>query len=100
MRFALDILPDALCDITKAARWYEDQREGLGNEFAVAVNQTIDQLAYRALLFRVRCRRKGVRWVYPRRFPYRVCYFVEAHTVHVFAVVHAARRDREWKRRL
>jgi plasmid stabilization system protein ParE len=96
----LDILLVAIADIAEAARWYEGQREGLGTEFALEVNGTIDSLAEQALLFRVRYRRKNARWTFPRRFPYRVCYYVEAQPAHVFAVVHAARHDREWKRRL
>ena len=100
MKFILDVLPDAIADIVEAARWYEEQREGLGTEFALEVNGTIDTLAEQALLFRVSYRRKNVRWTFPRRFPYRICYYVEAQTVHVFAVVHAERHDREWKKRL
>ena len=99
MRFALDILPAAIADVAESARWYADQREELGAEFVSEVNATIENLAEQALLFRVRYRRKNVRWTFPRRFPYRICYYVEAQTVHVFAVVHAARHDREWKRR-
>jgi toxin ParE1/3/4 len=100
MSFALDILPDALTDITAAALWYEQQREGLGTEFALEVNRTIEALADQALLSRVRYRRSNVRWAYPRRFPYRICFYVKGQTVHVFAVVHATRHDREWRRRL
>ena len=100
MRFVLDILPVAIADIAEAARWYEGQREGLDAEFALEVNATVDSLADQALHFRVRYRRKNVRWTFPRRFPYRICYCVEAPAVHVFAVVHAARHHREWKRRL
>jgi toxin ParE1/3/4 len=100
MRFALDILPAAIVDIVEAAGWYAEQQEGLGAAFALEVNGTIGILAEQALLFRVRYRRKNVRWVFPRHFPYRICYYVEAQTVHVFAVVHAARHDREWKRRI
>jgi toxin ParE1/3/4 len=98
--FALDILPAAIADPTEAARWYEGRREGLGIQFAREINGTIDCLADQAMLFRVRYRRKNVRWVFPRRFPYRICYYVEVQTVHVFAVVHAARDDREWRSRL
>jgi len=100
MSFSLDILPDAIVDITEAAHWYERQRSGLGTEFAGAVNAAIDSLSQKALTFRVRYRRKGVRWLYPLRFPYRICCYVEAQTVHVFAVIHAARHDRQWARRL
>jgi plasmid stabilization system protein ParE len=100
MRFNLDILPDALTDIIAAAAWYEQQREGLGKEFAYEVNRAIDSLSDNALAFRIRYRRRDVRWAYPRRFPYRVCYYIQEQTVHIFAVVHAARHDREWRKRL
>ena len=100
MSSSLDILPDAIAAITEAAHWYERQRNGLGIEFAEEVNAAIDTLSQKALIFRVRFRRKGVRWLYPLRFPYRICYYVEAQTVHVFAVIHAARHDRQWTRRL
>jgi toxin ParE1/3/4 len=100
MRFALGILSVAIADIEEAARWYEDQHVALGAEFAQEVSAAIDNLAGQALLFRVRYRRKNVRWTFPQRFPYRICYYVEAQTVHVFAVVHAARHDREWRKRV
>jgi len=100
MRFVLDILPEALSDISAAARWYEDQQTDLGCEFAAEVSRRIDELAGQALLFRIRYRRKSVRWTYPRRFPYRICYYVDGRTVHVFAVLHAARHDREWRHRV
>jgi hypothetical protein len=38
MRFALDILPAAIAHIAEAARWYEDQHEALGAEFALVVS--------------------------------------------------------------
>ena len=54
MRFALDILPEALSDISLAARWYEDQQTGLGCEFAAEVSRRIDELAGQALVSQVR----------------------------------------------
>ena len=72
MRFALDILPEALSDISTATRWYEDQQTGLGDEFAAAVSRRIDELVEQALAYRIRYRRKNVRWTHPRRFPYRI----------------------------
>jgi plasmid stabilization system protein ParE len=100
VRFALVILPAAIIDVREAAQWYEDQRMGLGAEFALEVTKAIDGLAEHALLFRVRYRRKNVRWILPPRFPYRICYYVEGQTAYVFAIVHAARHDRKWKRRV
>ena len=74
--------------------------EGLGEEFVLAVNEKIDTLTDQALVFRVRYRRRNTRWVYPRRFPYRICYYIEDQSVYIFAVVHAARHDRKWKKRV
>ena len=100
MRFELEILPAAVADIAEAARWYAEQREGLGDEFALEISRTIDSLAAQALLFRVRYSRQKVRWAYPGRFPYRICYYVDKQTVRVFAVLHASRHDRQWKKRI
>jgi toxin ParE1/3/4 len=45
---------------------------------------------------------RDMRWRYPERFPYRVIYEVleAGQTVVVTAVLHAAREDRHWQRRL
>ena len=59
MRYIVDILPAALSDIIEAAQWYEDEREGLGADFAAEVDKAIDWLAERALTPRIRYRRKS-----------------------------------------
>jgi mRNA-degrading endonuclease RelE of RelBE toxin-antitoxin system len=51
------------------------------------------------------CRRhpyKNIRWRYPKSFPYRIIYEVneQERIVVVAAVLHAARHEREWKRRV
>ena len=50
MRYTVDILPSALSDILEAAQWYENEREGLGADFAAEVDEAIDSLAERALV--------------------------------------------------
>ena len=42
---------------------------------------------------RLRHRTAGIRWIWSRRFPYRILYRVEAERVVVLAVLHAARSD-------
>lgn len=100
MTYTVDILPVALSDILEAAEWYEEQREGLGADFTTELDKAIDFLTEQALVPRIRYRRKSVRWIHPHRFPYRICYYVEGETVHIFAVVHDARHDRVWRGRL
>jgi toxin ParE1/3/4 len=96
------VRPDAQGDVAEAAEWYEGRQKGLGGEFREAVIQVLDVLADNPLL---NCRQhphKNIRWRYPRRFPYRVIYEVieTENTVIVAAVLHAARHDRHWKKRV
>lgn len=102
MKWKVVARPEAENDILEAANWYDTQRAGLGDEFVEEVLAVFDGLAVNPLLH---CRRhptKNIRWRYPERFPYRVIYdVVEAeHLVVVAAVIHAARHDRVWRRRV
>lgn len=44
MTDGLEIRPDALADIQKAARWYDEQQPGLGAEFVREVFEATDIL--------------------------------------------------------
>jgi plasmid stabilization system protein ParE len=98
--YRLQIRPDAFRDIESAAEWYEQQESGLGSDFALAVLEAIDSLLVNPLHHRLRDRRRNVRWLLTKRFPYKVVYKINKEQVEVFAVLHAARHDRQWKRRL
>lgn len=94
--------PEVEADVNEAAGWYDLQQPGLGDEFREELIRTFDVLADNPLL---QCRRhphKNIRWRYPDRFPYRVIYEVNEadHTIVVAAVLHAARHDRHWQRRV
>ena len=94
--------PEAETDIIKIAEWYDSRSEGLGDRFIDEILAVLDELTTNPL---IHCRRhphKNIRWRYPRSFPYRVVYQVNERekTVVVAAVLHAARHEREWKRRI
>jgi toxin ParE1/3/4 len=102
MKWRVEFRPEVEQDMAEAAAWYEARQPGLGAEFIEEVIQTWDSLAENPML---NCRRhpsRNIRWRYPDRFPYRVIYEVveQERTVIVAAVLHAARHDREWSRRL
>jgi plasmid stabilization system protein ParE len=96
----LDIRPDALADIEAAAVWYEERQPGLGADFVRTVRRAINTLPANPLIHRVRDRRRNVRWLLTSRFPYRIVYRVRDELITVFAIIHAARHDRHWKKRV
>ena len=100
MSYRLEIRPDALSDIEEAAEWYEKQEPSLGIDFARTVLESIETLPINPLIHRLRNRHRNVRWLLTSRFPYRVTYQIRADVITVFAVLHSARHDRHWKRRL
>ena len=102
MNWRLEFRPEVESDVAEAARWYESRQPGLGAEFVEEIIRVWDALAENPLLNARRHPRKDIRWRCPERFPYRVIYEVaEAeHAVIVEAVLHAARDDRHWRRRL
>ena len=102
MSWRVEFAPAVEQDVAEAADWYESRQPGLGAQFIEEIIRVWDALAENPLLY---CRRhpvKNIRWRYPERFPYRVIYEVNeaAQTVKVAAVLHAARHDRQWQKRV
>lgn len=94
--------PEAENDVIEIAAWYDSHTEGLGDRFVEEPLAVLDQLTINPLLHCRRHPRKNIRWRYPKSFPYRVIYEVyeQERIVVVAAVLHAARHEREWKRRV
>lgn len=93
----LRLTPEAELDVDEAHLWYHRQTPGLAATFLAAVNACIasiqrhpeacalvDPITRRALV---------------RRFPYAIFCEVGATEIVVFAIFHAARDPRAWKRR-
>ena len=102
MNWRVEFRPEVEEDLTEAAERYESRQPGLGVEFVEEIIRVWESLAANPLL---NCRRhptKNIRWRYPDRFPYRVIYeVIEAEqTVVVATVLHAARQNSHWQRRL
>lgn len=100
MSYRLVVRPEVDADLLEAERFYDERQEGLGQMFLRAARQTMAGLPRNPFLYRVRHRRKQVRWAYPRRFPYRIIFRVTGDMVVIYAVIHGARHDREWRKRV
>ena len=94
--------PEAENDVIEIAAWYDNRSEGLGDRFVEEFLAVLDELTINPLLHCRRHPRKNIRWRYPEHFPYRVVYEVldSERCIVIVAVIHAARRDRHWKRRI
>jgi plasmid stabilization system protein ParE len=86
--------PIALDELMDAWRWYETQREGLGDEFHSCGDVAMAEIA-RSPLAWPRVHGEMRRHVV-RRFPYAVVYLVEPAHVEVLAVFHTSRDPTDW----
>jgi plasmid stabilization system protein ParE len=96
----LIVRPEAEADITDAAVWYESRDAGLGLELISEVHAAIFRALNDPELFSLLRESPSIRRVLTRRFPYRVFFIVRTDALVVFAVLHAARHNRIWQRRV
>jgi toxin ParE1/3/4 len=83
------IRPRAHVDLSEARDWYDRRREGLGNEFLVAVADAM--LALEEAPERQPIYYRDFRRVLTDRFPYKIFYRIESQAVIVYRVLHGAR---------
>ena len=94
----VSFLDVAAQEFAEAREYYDNQRVGLGDEFALEVQQTIGRIvehpsAWAPLSSRTRrCRM--------RRFPFGVIYQLRADQILIVAILHERRDPRSWRERL
>ena len=90
--------PEAEQDLAESARWYEDQRPGLGQEFLDEALTTFALIAERPLASAAVY--GSLRRALLHRFPFGVFYLVDGDGTVVIGVLHGSRHPRLWKSRL
>jgi toxin ParE1/3/4 len=100
MSLRLIVRPEAEADILEAALWYEGRAVGLGLEVTAEIHAAVDRALENPLAYLLLRKDPHVRRVLARRFPYRIFYIVRSDVLVVFAVLHAARDERYWQRRI
>ncbi|MEI9961738.1 MAG: type II toxin-antitoxin system RelE/ParE family toxin [Limisphaerales bacterium] len=90
--------PLARLEFEDAVAWYNEQRPGLGEEFRMEVNRTLQQILHSPERFRLTTRitHKAVL----HRFPYSLYYSIELDAINVASVFHGARNPEELRKRL
>jgi plasmid stabilization system protein ParE len=102
MSWFVEIRPEVRDDVAEAADWYESREAGLGVEFIEEIIRVWDAISEHPFIGSRRHPAMDIRWRYPERFPYRVIYCIDeiGKSVLVIAVLHAARHESRWKRRI
>ena len=91
------IKPFAESDASDAAKWYNNKREGLGDEFLLALDAKINEIQRNPNQFQLIY--KNIRRALTERFPYGIFYVFEHDTIYVLAIVHTSRNPKVWKKR-
>ena len=102
MTIPVRISAAAEAELVEAARWYQNQRGGLGIEFLDAVDDAVSRVADTPDMGSAvpgvsdqSIRRRAV-----LRFPYHVVYIVLSDRIQILAVAHDRRRPGYWVGRL
>lgn len=98
MSDSLLIRPEAEADIRLAYQWYEAQRPGLGEDFALCLEAAFMSIQAHPMLYQTM--HKEVRRILVRRFPYGVYYVVAADQITIIAVLHYRRNPQVWRERM
>jgi toxin ParE1/3/4 len=99
MKYRVEFRKEAHLDILEAIEWYEKRREGLGDEFFIAIES--EKHLIESNPYHYEDKYKGIRKAITKRFPYIIYYRIESkNTILVYAVLHMKRSFRTLKKRI
>lgn len=99
MTFTFILKDEASVDFSEAYVWYEEQRDGLGNEFREEVFNKLKLVCTNPLHYKKNY--KNFHEALVDRFPFLIVYTIDAqqNEITVFAIFHTSRNPRKKFRR-
>ncbi len=97
MNYKLMIRAEAEAELEEAYVWYEQQVAGLGSQFLLAVDATINSLRRNPFQYPVVY--KDIRRALMHRFPYQVFYIQNEMQIVIIAVFHGMKNPLIWQSR-
>jgi plasmid stabilization system protein ParE len=87
-------------DIAKSENWYNNQKEGLGDEFYAEIKETINK--YLTTFPKFATIYKNYRQITLKKFQHSIIYFIDEqkHEVIIIAVQHHKQNPETWKQRV
>ena len=97
MAYSIELHPLAEVELWEAVDWYDEQKEGLGKEFARTLQSTIQTIQTNPQQFSkvLGSKHKAVL----RRFPCVIIFEIVDSIVHILAIFHTRRDPQEWVER-
>jgi plasmid stabilization system protein ParE len=96
----VEFLEPAAQEFYEAIVFYDIQRQGLGQEFAKEVEDTIERIKQNPEAWTTISSSKRARRCLTNRFPYGIIYQIRQDTLLIVAVWHQRRRPQAWQDRL
>ncbi|KYF74777.1 hypothetical protein BE17_20015 [Sorangium cellulosum] len=94
------VLDEADTELTAAAEWYEQEREGLGDDLLAEADRVLNAIAAGPTTWPLVPGSKIVRRFLFTRFPYVAYFVIRDEHVLVLAFGHTSRRPGYWRSRL
>ena len=94
MSYSLTIRKEAELDLNSQFEYYEGIREGLGHDFLLCVEESLDKITRNPHIYKQVY--KGLRRMPIRRFPHRIFYLIKHNKVIVTAVFHVRKNPGSW----
>jgi len=87
----------AFNDIYRAINWYNTKRYGLGYDFKLCFDVSLDDILFNPEGYQKRY--KLIRIKYMNRFPYGIHFFIERKIIFVIGVFHTSESPLKWSKR-
>ncbi|WMJ75523.1 type II toxin-antitoxin system RelE/ParE family toxin [Cytophagaceae bacterium ABcell3] len=97
MSYNLKLKEEALEDLSKAYRFYEEEMEGLGEDFLSIIESVFSKIREHPHRYPEKYQNKRIFVV--KKYPFVVIYEVEVKTITVYSVFHTSRNPQIWEKR-
>lgn len=97
MTYSLELTQAAKLDVQEAWLWYEEKQAGLGDDFVLSLEATINFIIRKPHIFEVKFEDLHIAPI--KRFPYKIIYYLLEKRITVIAVFHTSRNPTIWEER-